>query len=73
MANSDKPAPKRRRKPASPSPGGGPPANGEDATVEPARREKIARLKQAIEEGTYQVSSDEVARKVIEHMFQPKK
>ncbi len=40
--------------------------------IDPERLEKIARLKQSVEDGTYRVSSEEVARKVIEHMLDPK-
>ncbi len=40
--------------------------------IDPERQEKIARLKQSLEDGTYRVSSEEVARKVIEHMLEPK-
>jgi flagellar biosynthesis anti-sigma factor FlgM len=37
-----------------------------------ARLEKIAKLKKAIEDGTYRISNDDVARKLIEHMLEPK-
>jgi flagellar biosynthesis anti-sigma factor FlgM len=37
-----------------------------------ARREKIEKLKQAVADGTYHVSAEEVARKLIEHMLEPK-
>jgi flagellar biosynthesis anti-sigma factor FlgM len=46
-----------------------------DADAQPideARREKIEKLKKAVADGTYNVSADEVARKLIEHMLEPK-
>jgi anti-sigma28 factor (negative regulator of flagellin synthesis) len=36
------------------------------------RREKINHLKQAVADGTYHVNAEEVARKIIEHMLEPK-
>ena len=71
MANSEKPAAKKRGKNAPPvSPITAPDA---ESTLEPERREKIARIKKALDEGTYRVNSEDVARKVIEHMLQQKK
>ncbi len=64
MADPEKPAGRKRRKPSPP-----PAVEGDD----PARREKIAAIKKAVEDGTYRVSSDDVAQKLIEHMLQPKK
>ena len=49
---------------------------GTDANSEPfddARREKIESLKKAVADGTYTVTAEEVARKLIEHMLEPKK
>jgi flagellar biosynthesis anti-sigma factor FlgM len=46
-----------------------------DADAQPideARREKIEKLKKAVADGTYNVSADVVARKLIEHMLEPK-
>jgi anti-sigma28 factor (negative regulator of flagellin synthesis) len=43
-----------------------------DPDVDPARREKIEKIKQALADGTYRISNEEVARKLIEHMREPK-
>lgn len=40
--------------------------------IDEARREKIEKLKKAVADGTYHVSADEVARKLIDHMLEPK-
>ncbi len=40
--------------------------------IDEARREKIEKLKKAVADGTYSVSAEEVARKLIEHMLEPK-
>ena len=47
------------------------PSDGE-FPIDDARREKIERLKKAVADGTYSVSAEEVARKLIEHMLEPK-
>jgi hypothetical protein len=39
--------------------------------IDDARLEKIANLKKAVEDGTYNVSAEELARKLIEHMLEP--
>jgi flagellar biosynthesis anti-sigma factor FlgM len=47
----------------------------QDANAEPidvGRREKIESLKKAVADGTYSVSAEEVARKLMEHMLEPK-
>lgn len=43
-----------------------------DGSADAARDQKINDLKQAVSDGTYQVSPEEVARKIIEHMLEPK-
>jgi flagellar biosynthesis anti-sigma factor FlgM len=45
----------------------------DDDAIDDVRLEKIARIKKALEDGTYHVSNEEVARKLIEHMMEPKK
>jgi anti-sigma28 factor (negative regulator of flagellin synthesis) len=40
--------------------------------IDEARREKIENIKKALADGTYNVSAEEVARKLIEHMLEPK-
>jgi flagellar biosynthesis anti-sigma factor FlgM len=44
----------------------------DDSAVDAERLEKINKLKKAIADGTYNVSAEEVARKLIEHMREPK-
>ena len=46
--------------------------NAVPLSVDEARREKIERLKRSIADGTYHISDEEVARKLIEHMLEPK-
>ena len=40
--------------------------------IDEARREKIEKLKQAVADGTYNVSAEKVADKLIAHMLEPK-
>jgi flagellar biosynthesis anti-sigma factor FlgM len=40
--------------------------------IDDVRREKIESLKKAVADGTYNVSAEEVARKLMEHMLEPK-
>jgi flagellar biosynthesis anti-sigma factor FlgM len=40
--------------------------------IDEARREKIEKLKKAVADGTYNVSAEEVALKLIDHMLEPK-
>jgi anti-sigma28 factor (negative regulator of flagellin synthesis) len=44
----------------------------DDSTPDPERLKKINDLKQAVADGTYHVDAEEVARKIIEHMLEPK-
>ena len=75
MENMEKPARTKRQKPGAPKPVApaqqtGPAPADKD---ENARRAKIAAIKKSLADGTYHVSNDDVARKVIEHMLQPRK
>jgi anti-sigma28 factor (negative regulator of flagellin synthesis) len=46
--------------------------SGSETLIDAARREKIESLKKAVADGTYNISAEEVARKVIDHMLEPK-
>jgi anti-sigma28 factor (negative regulator of flagellin synthesis) len=43
-----------------------------DSAPDAERLKKINDLKKAVADGTYHVSAEEVAQKIIEHMLQPK-
>ena len=43
-----------------------------ESPIDEARREKIEKLKKAVADGTYNVSAEDVADKLIEHMLEPK-
>ena len=45
---------------------------GFDDIVDEERLKKIARLKQAVADGTYRVSAEDLADKLIAHMLEPK-
>jgi anti-sigma28 factor (negative regulator of flagellin synthesis) len=51
---------------------GQPDASSADQPIDPKRLQKIEKLKQAVADGTYRVSAEDLARKLIEHMLQPK-
>jgi anti-sigma28 factor (negative regulator of flagellin synthesis) len=55
-----------------PSANNPPEAPNVDPPIDPARLKKIETLKQAVADGTYHVSAEDLARKLIEHMLQPK-
>ena len=46
--------------------------DSDDSAPDPERLKKINDLKQAVADGTYRVSAEEVARKLFEHMLEPK-
>ena len=43
-----------------------------ESPIDQARREKIEQLKKAVADGTYNVSAEKVADKLIKHMLGPK-
>ena len=43
-----------------------------ESLIDEARREKIEKLKKVVADGTYHVSAEEVADKLIEHMLETK-
>jgi anti-sigma28 factor (negative regulator of flagellin synthesis) len=74
-SNKEHPGNRRKKKPkAAVAPT--PPETSADAggqkVIDEERLKKIARLKKAVEDGTYRISNEEVARKLIEHMLEPK-
>jgi anti-sigma28 factor (negative regulator of flagellin synthesis) len=44
----------------------------DDQGVDEERLKKIARLKQAVADGTYHITAEQLADKLIEHMLEPK-
>lgn len=44
----------------------------DDHVIDEERLKKIARLKQSVADGTYHVSPEQLADKLIEHMLEPK-
>jgi anti-sigma28 factor (negative regulator of flagellin synthesis) len=56
----DKPRPRRRTKAKA------------NSAFDAERAKKIADIKKALDNGTYSVPDEEVARKLIEHMLEPK-
>jgi Anti-sigma-28 factor, FlgM len=62
--------------PDNPSPGDPVRAPGllpsDDLVTDNERRTKVAKLKQAVADGTYHVTAEELADKLIQHMLEPK-
>ncbi len=44
----------------------------DDTFIDEERLKKIAKLKQAVANGTYYVSAEQLADKLLEHMLEPK-
>jgi anti-sigma28 factor (negative regulator of flagellin synthesis) len=44
----------------------------DDTFVDEERLKKIAKLKQAVADGTYYISAEQLADKLLEHMLEPK-
>jgi anti-sigma28 factor (negative regulator of flagellin synthesis) len=44
----------------------------DDTFVDEERLKKIAKLKQAVANGTYYISAEQLADKLLEHMLEPK-
>jgi anti-sigma28 factor (negative regulator of flagellin synthesis) len=58
---------------AAPAPEGSVPSQDDlqNDPIDEARLEKIANLKKAVADGTYNVSAEELADKLIKHMLEP--
>lgn len=73
MDDAPKPRKGKRKLPApAPGPQKGPQLVPDTSDVDPARRAKIEKIKQALADGTYRIPNEDVARKVIDHMRDPK-
>jgi hypothetical protein len=46
--------------------------SGPDQPIDPERLKKVEKLKRAVADGTYHVSAEDLAGKLIDHMLQPK-
>jgi anti-sigma28 factor (negative regulator of flagellin synthesis) len=44
----------------------------DDTFIDEERRKKVAKLKQAVANGTYYISAEQLADKLLEHMLEPK-
>lgn len=44
----------------------------DDSLIDEDRQKKIAALKQAVADGTYHVTAEQLAEKLIDHMLEPK-
>jgi anti-sigma28 factor (negative regulator of flagellin synthesis) len=47
------------------------PSTVDDSLIDEDRRKKIAALKQAVADGTYHVTAEQLADKLIDHMLEP--
>jgi anti-sigma28 factor (negative regulator of flagellin synthesis) len=73
MDEAPKPHAGKRKKSSAKAPKALQPELVPDAGIDPERRQKIEKIKQALADGTYRISDEDVARKLIEHMRDPQR
>ena len=61
-----------KQQPGTARPDARPDAPLPDSLDDQVRHDKVASIREALQNGTYRVSSDDVARKLIDHMLRPK-